>query len=304
MLTIPTSELIGLLTDVLGFTPVVNSDPRRGVLIEWDGEALHASAYDVLSAGRSSWTPGDGMEGTLTDTDAPVSAETFGGEDPAWKAFVTFDDVKAITTTFKVAAKLWWIPLTVKISPTGSKLTVERSGEFGKPAALVTVKVDRDVTDKFPSVYRAWRYLQDSEVEDPIGSVSFSPYRLAAFGTVRSHGTLLLEFAGEEGAVAASMGNRFVGFIFPAGARKAEAAMVLNVAGDYRGSDLLHYGSGLHAGGTVGIGKTTVTEQDQRYGGPASDVPLVTETEAHPAAEDRADWTDSQEYSMTDPEGA
>jgi hypothetical protein len=288
MLTIPTSELIGLLTDVLGFTPVIKDDPRRGVLIEWDGEALHASAYDVLSAGRSSWTPGEGLESTLTDTDAPVSTETFGGEDSAWKAFVTFDDVKAITTTFKVASKLWWIPLSVKISPVGRELTVERSGEFGKPAALVTVRVDRDVTYKFPDVHRAWRVLQNAEAENPIGSVSFSPYRLAAFGTVRSHGVLDLEFAGEQGAVSASMGSRFCGFIFPAGARKAEASAILNVAGDYHGSDLLHYGSGLHVGGTVGIGKSTVTEQDQRYGGPAGDASLSTDPES-------ADWASSPE---------
>jgi hypothetical protein len=271
MLTIPTSELIGLLTDVLGFTPVVKDDPRRGVLVEWDGETLHASAYDVLSAGRSSWAPGQGQEGDPRDDDVVIE---WGGEDAPWKAFVTFDDVKDIIKSFKVAAKLWWLPLTVKISPTGSRLTVERSGEFGKPAALVTVRVDRDVTAKFPDVHMAWRVLQNAEVADPIGSVSFSPYRLAAFGTVRSHGVLDLEFAGEQGAVSASMGSRFVGFIFPAGARKAEASAILNVAGDLRGSDFLRYGSGLHVGGSAGIDTSTVTEQDRRYGGPASDVPL------------------------------
>lgn len=262
MLTIPTSELIGLLTDVLGFTPVVKDDPRRGVLIEWDGGALHASAYDVLSAGRSSWLPGEGQESSLTDTDAPMNAEAFGGEDPAWKAFVTFDDVKAIITSFKVASKLWWIPLSVKISPVGGKLTVERSGEFGKPAALVTVKVDRDVTAKFPDVRAAWENLQaEGAGLNSVHTITFSPYRLAAFGTVRSHGVLVLEFAGQEGAVAASMGTEFLGFIFPAGARKAEASAILTAAGDQSGSDFLRYGSGLHVGKSAGIEKSAATEQ-------------------------------------------
>lgn len=291
MLTIPTSELIGLLTDVLGFTPATKDDPRRGVLVEWDGEALHASAYDVLSAGRSTWVPGEGQESAIEDvTDAPMDLiGSWGGEDPAWKAFVTFDDVKTITTTFKVASKLWWIPLSVKISPTGGKLTVERSGEFGKPAALVTVRIDRDVTAKFPDVRAAWENLQAGGAGlDSVHTITFSPFRLAAFGTVRWHGVLVLEFAGKDGAVAASMGAEFIGFIFPADARRAEASTILSTTGDQRGSDFLRYGSGLHVGGPAGIEKSTTVEPDQRYDGPASDAPLSTDRDAYPEGNDPA----------------
>jgi hypothetical protein len=250
MLIIPTSELIGLLTDVLGFSPVIKDDPRRGVLIEWDGENLHASAYDVLSAGRATWMPGEGQE-SIDDKDGEVGemlpTDMWGGDDPAWKAFVTYDDAKDVIKAFKVASKLWWIPLSVKISPTGGKLTVERSGDYGKPAALVTVAVDRDVTAKFPDVSKAYAALYDdwNALDDTINVISFSPYRLAAFGTVRAHGTLVLRFAGEQGAVSASMGSRFVGFIFPDGARKAEASAILSVAGDQAGSDLLRHGAGV-----------------------------------------------------------
>jgi hypothetical protein len=252
MLTIPTSELLGLLADVLGFAPVVKDDPRRGVLIEWDGGSLNASAYDVLSAGRSSWEPGGGQEGDIHETgnNAEGGGFEWGGNDPAWKAFVSLDDAKDIVKTFKVASKLWWIPLTVKISPTSGKLTIERSGEFGKPAALVTVTVDRDVTAKFPDVLAMWTGLQDewSALGDSVDHILFSPYRLAAFGTVRAHGTLMLTFAGEQGAVSATMGNRFRGFIFPATARKAEASAILNLGGDQAGSDFLRHGTGVHAG--------------------------------------------------------
>jgi hypothetical protein len=268
MLTIPTSELIGLLTDVLGFVPVVKDDPRHGVLIEWDGDALHASAYDVLSAGRSTWTPGEGLEGTTEIDENDTIRPNWGGDDPAWKAFVSLDDVKDIVKTFKVANKLWWLPLSVKISPTGGKLTVERAGDFGKPAALVTVAVDHDVTAKFPDVRKAFEGMYDEwhALDDTIDTITFSPYRLAAFGTVRSHGTLVLRFAGEQGAVSASMGSRFIGFIFPAGARIAEASAILNAAGDQAGSDLLRHGTGVHT--------STVPEQDARDDGPASDTSL------------------------------
>jgi hypothetical protein len=248
MITIPTSELVGLFTDVLGFTPAVKSDPRYGVLIEWDGEALHTSAYDVLSAGRSTWIPGEGQEGDPRDGDEDERDFRWGGEDPAWRAFVSFDDIKAITTTFKVAAKLWWIPVSVKISPTGGRLTVERSGEFGKPVALITATVDLDTTARFPDVadahedmVQAWRN-SDALVD----AVAFSPYRLAAFGTVRSHGELLLRLVGQTGAVAVTMGTRFEGFIFPTGVRHAEAAAILNASGDQAGSDFLRHGTGVH----------------------------------------------------------
>jgi hypothetical protein len=269
VITIPTSELLGLLTDVLAFSPVVKDDPRRGVLFEWDGDALYASAYDVLSTGCSTWSPGQGQEGDM-DVKANAEGKTsdfrWGSDEPAWKAFVGFDDAKAIINAFKVAPKLWWIPLSVKISPTGGRLTIERSGEFGKPAALITVAIDAETTARFPDVHAMWSTLQGAEVQDPIGSISFSPYRLAAFGTVRAHGVLDLEFAGEDGAVSASMGNRFVGFIYPAGANRAVATAVVSAS---TGGDLLRHGTGVHVG--------TADQQDERYGGPASDVPLLVD---------------------------
>jgi hypothetical protein len=271
VITIPTSELLGLLTDVLAFSPVVKDDPRRGVLFEWDGENLHASAYDVLSAGRSTWMPGGGQEGEVNRTGNDAVPEDFrwGSDEPAWKAFVGFDDAKAIINAFKVAPKLWWIPLSVKISPTGGRLTIERSGEFGKPAALITVTSDAETTAKFPDVCDMWGTLQqdiETHEHDRIGSISFSPYRLAAFGTVRAHGVLDLEFAGEDGAVSASMGNRFVGFIYPAGASRAAATAVASASA---GGDLLRHGTGVHV--------STADQQDERYGGPASDVPVSTD---------------------------
>jgi hypothetical protein len=268
VITIPTSELLGLLTDVLAFSPVVKDDPRRGVLFEWDGENLHASAYDVLSAGRSTWMPVDGQEGEVhrTGNDAVPEDFRWGSDEPAWKAFVGFDDAKDIIKAFKVASKLWWIPLSVKISPTGGRLTIERSGEFGKPAALITVAIDAETTARFPDVCAMWGALQHAEAQDPIGSIAFSPYRLAAFGTVRAHGVLDLEFAGEDGAVSASMGGRFVGFIYPAGANRAAATAVASASA---GGDLLRHGTGVHV--------STTDAQDERYGGPASDVPLSTD---------------------------
>jgi hypothetical protein len=59
MITIPTTELIGGLTDVL---PII-TDPKSdlaGVVVEWDGEALHFTAYDVYSGATVLWIPGEG----------------------------------------------------------------------------------------------------------------------------------------------------------------------------------------------------------------------------------------------------
>lgn len=223
MLTIPTSELTGLLSDVLAFAPVVKDDPNRGVLIEWDGETLYASAYDVLSGARSSWTPGEGQEGEEAENDEehPADQLGWGGDAAAWRAFVTFDDAKEIVKVFKLPAKRWWVPVTVKISPTWSRLTIERTGDFGPTEALLSARVDPDRTTKFPSVADIFRDAVSGSLARDTGQI-FSPYRMAAFGTVRAHGPLALQHA-VDGPTAAAMGTRLIGFIWPNGARKADA---------------------------------------------------------------------------------
>lgn len=231
-LTIPTAELTGLLTDVLAFAPVVKDDPNRGVLIEWDGETLYASAYDVLSGARSSWTPGEGQEGEVSENEAGYpETSLLGGDDPAWRAFVAYDDAKEIVKVFKLPAKRWWVPVTVKISPTGSRLTIERTGDLGPTEALLSARIDIDATAKFPGVQEIVDAAKDEHDARTLSyGETYSPYRLAAFGTVRSHGPLVLQFT--PGPTVARMGDdRLIGFIWPNGARKDDALQQAAAAG-------------------------------------------------------------------------
>lgn len=251
-LTIPTAELTGLLNDVLPFVPATKDDPYRGVLIAWDNDSaeLSASAYDVLSGARSTWVYGEGQEGDHDEEHAEANGIVYGprDDDPSWQVFISADDAREIVKVFKLPAKRWWVPLTVKVSPTGARLTVERTGDHGPTEALQSVRTVELVAG-FPNIVgiteRFQRGLTDLAAMAPERShITFSPYRLAAFGAVRAHGALELTFT--DGPTVARMGERFVGFIFPNNARKGDAQAVAASAGIDPTRAAQHPGHPLH----------------------------------------------------------
>jgi hypothetical protein len=243
MITIPTYELTGLISDVLAFADPDKKGRFHGILLEWseDDYTLYASAFAGPMAGRSSWTPGDGREGdTDTDDDAPITIETFGGSDSDWRVFISYEDAKEIVKVFKLPAKKWWVPVAIKVSPTGSRLTIERTGDHGPTEALLSARTDDEALSRFPNiedVATATRGRQQS----PPASVLFTAHRLAAFGSVRFHGDLVLTFGADGDPVSAGMGSRFVGFIFTAGTNSAKAAAAVQASA----GNILRHGSGL-----------------------------------------------------------
>jgi hypothetical protein len=48
MITIPTTELIGCIGDVLPIAGDNKESETWGIKIDWDGEALRFAAYDIL----------------------------------------------------------------------------------------------------------------------------------------------------------------------------------------------------------------------------------------------------------------
>lgn len=223
MLTIPTSELIGLITDVIGFAPSAKDDPSNGILIEWDGDALSAAAYDVLSAGRSMWVPGDGEEGDLDDGDDSGASEIrWGGDDSPWKVFISGADAREIVKTFKLPAKHRLVPLLVKCLPTACSLFVERTKETGRTAHLAMFTSDLDLAAKFPDVRAIATDAERYTAETP--GEFYAAHRLAVFGSVRSHGLMHITFGAEDFPSAVQIGARFRGFIYAATASADRAA--------------------------------------------------------------------------------
>jgi hypothetical protein len=243
MITIPTYELTGLIGDVLAFADPDKEGAFHGITLEWNAEdyTLYAAGYDVLLAGRSSWVPGDGREDEIDeDSGIPLTASDFGGGDSDWRVFISYEDAKEIVKVFKLPAKKWWVPVALKVNATGSRLTVERTGEHGPTEALLSARTNPDALHRFPDI----EGIADGTLtrrQSPDGRVVFNAAGLAAFGTVRFHGALLLTFGAEGDPVAASMGTRFVGFVFMAGTRTAKAAAAVQASA----GDILRNGSGV-----------------------------------------------------------
>lgn len=233
MITIPTKELTAGLTEALAFAAPDKDAYWHGVLITWDGERLHFSATDTLSSARVTWIPGEGVESRINDKQE-VTLPHFGGDDAPWKVFITLPSAKEVIKTFGLAAKLDLVPVTIKVTPTGSSLIVERSRETGQSQHLGMWPSDLDRAAKFPDIEETALIANDLT---PLNRVEFSAYRLAAFGSAARHGTLSLEFTGHGQVVIGRAGNGFLGLIYPAGVTSAQAT---------ERSNFLRHGSGVH----------------------------------------------------------
>lgn len=232
-ITIPTAELVDTLAEALAFTPLDKDNYWHGVLIEWDGEALHVSAYDVLSGARISWIPGTGAE---ERADEEVDVPSFGGDDAPWRVFLSVPSVKEVVKTYKLAAKFAQVPLLLKVTPTGSALIVERSRDTGQSQHMGMWPSDPDRADKIPDVGGIAGLSDGPGV--PLVGTTLSAFRLAAFAAAARHGVLVLTHGDP---ISLTAGDTFAGFLYPNGVNSA-AASVRNSAA----ADLLRSGSGLH----------------------------------------------------------
>lgn len=214
MITIPTTELIGGLNDVL---PII-SDPKAelaGVRIAWDGEKLHFTTYHVNSGATVSWWPGEGAEGDF-DTDEDVEEINWGGDDAPWATWIRIEQAKEILKLFKLPAKLWRFPVTLKCSLSGDRLTIERT-DSPKGERLLSIPGEPKMLREIPNV-RTYCEDQDRTPTSVMGA-TFNAARLGAFGSVRPHGLMTLIFGQENDPVEVKIGTRFAGFVFPATAK-------------------------------------------------------------------------------------
>lgn len=215
MITIPTTELIGGLNDVL---PII-SDPKAelaGVQINWDGEELHFTTYDVHSGAIVSWLPGEGDERVgQIETEGPDDGyePEWGGDDAPWATWIRIEQAKEILKLFKLPAKLWRFPVTLKCSLSGDRLTVERT-DSPKGERLLSIPGAPDMLRKIPNVRT---YCEDrGRTPASVLGATFNAARLGTFGSVRPHGLMTLIFGQENDPVEVKIGTRFAGFVFPA----------------------------------------------------------------------------------------
>lgn len=214
MLTIPTSDFHGCLSDALPFiSPNKDDLERRCIELRWDGELFHASAHSGIHLGISSWSPDD-----KPDTDVQDELEVaLGSDDAPWSCVLTLDDAKHLLATAKPVKGLEYVPLFVDWD--GQFLTVTRA----KQARLPGLKLSYDGQEHaFPDlrdiVVRAASNLED------VKEISFNATYLAAFGTVRQRGGhLKLTFGGPDGPTIGEIGERFVGVIQPVRPAKDES---------------------------------------------------------------------------------
>lgn len=214
MITIPTSELIGGLTDMVPHISNPKDGYTAGVKLAWDGEALHFTVYDVLSAATVLWLPGEGDEAEVDDEhDEEIE---WGGTDDPWTTFLWLPQVKEIVKVFRLPAKLWRTPVNVKCSPTADRLTIERE-DGPRVGRFLQVSADTGKLKDIPDV----RTIAYDERRTPAadGVAAFSPSRLAAFGVGRPLGVLKLEVGSVNEPVGVTMGSRYAGFIYRSDAK-------------------------------------------------------------------------------------
>lgn len=238
-ITIPTRELITIISDALVFAPADKDAELYGIQLRRDGSALRAAGYDVLSGAESSWY----WEQETDSEDAPVwGPDDEPGEPDEWSVFLPLPDAKEIVKTYKLAPKFGATPVHLDFSQpmvaddgesTAPRLYLTRQRHPWCTAHSLILQTVPDV--KFLSIGAIIDAASDAMVgstavaddADP-GSLtmSFNPARLAQFGRIFPHGVALVRYLGREQPTIVHVGGRVRGFVFPAGAvRAADLAM-------------------------------------------------------------------------------
>lgn len=204
MITVPTEDLVGVLSDVVPFAHPDNDLPSlNAVRLDWDGTMLHAQATDMLRIAWSSWHPADEPEGESQDD----LFTKWGGADDPWATLVPLDDAKHLIKVFKLGAKELRVPLEVDYA--GGSVTVKRSRDTGYSALSARVE---GRMDEFPDVAK---FLAEADVVTSVVSVAFGAKLIADFSKVRPRGPMELTFTGATSLTHVRIGERFIGAIAP-----------------------------------------------------------------------------------------
>lgn len=217
MITIPTTELIGCLSAVLPITLDPKDNALAGVAIEWDGEALHFTVYDVVTGATVRWVPGEGAEGEIDEDTEEHTLFDWGASDgdSPWRVFIGHADAKEIVKLFKLPAKLWRYPVTLKVNLSQTKLIIERQdGPRGE--RLLTVSTDNAVLRNIPDVRVVAGQISDG-AHALLTGAQFNGLRLASLGPSTAYGVLTFNFGVKGNPVAATAGSRYAAFIYESG---------------------------------------------------------------------------------------
>lgn len=202
-ITIPTGDLVGLLSDVIPFAHPDDEFPTlHAVRLEWAGSALHALATDRYRIGWSAWSPDDDP---IEERQEDLFTKWGGADDDPWAATVALDDVKHLVKTFKLTGKgVYYVPLTVE--HVGRAVRIQRSKDTGHSAISNTVE---DLFVPYPNLREL---LATKDTIGPATGMAFTAKLLADFAKVRPRGPLHMRFT-DGRFVHLSIGERFVGAI-------------------------------------------------------------------------------------------
>lgn len=202
MITIPTGDLTGILSDAVPFaSPEKDLPDSHCVRIFWDGNTLHTQAHDEIHMGWSRWTADE--DHVQDSKDFPANG--WGGADDPWSVTIRLDDAKHLIKTYQLGAKQYFVPLTVE--PTGHGLRIQRTRDSGRSAISTVV---RDTAATFVDLQR---FLAEHDTIEAVQHVNVDAKRLAAFSKVRPRGAMLTRFTGEGKPLIVTIGDQFTGAI-------------------------------------------------------------------------------------------
>lgn len=204
MITVPTGDLVGVLSDTIPFACAEDEVPHLNCIrLEWDGDMLHALSTDMFRIAWSSWHPND-----EPDTDAQDDLfTTWGSADDAWLATITLADAKELVKVFKLGPKEARVPLSLGFD--NGQVTVRRDRDTGHTALRVDVL---DHLVEFPDVRK---FLSENDQVKPVVGLAFNARYLADFGKVRPRSPMQLSFTGTTSTTHVAIGKRFNGAIMP-----------------------------------------------------------------------------------------
>lgn len=209
MITIPTADLVGVLSDTIPFAcPLPELPTLNCIRVEWDGQMLHTLATDRYRVAWSQWHPDD-------EPDEGVEAQSdlfteFGGADDPWHAVIGLEDAKQLVKVFKLPTKEAHAPVT--LDQERGQLQVKRSRDTGHSALTALMRAELPDGESTPDLVKL---LADADRIEAVKGLSFNAKLLADFAKVRPRGNVMaLRFA--QKLVHVSIGERFVGAIVPA----------------------------------------------------------------------------------------
>jgi len=204
-LTIPTGDLVGILSDVLPFADPDKESPRHAVRLWWDAAQLHAEAYSGPHWGRSTWDPDD--QHFEEHQDSLITK--WGSGDAPWSIVMELPDAKEIVKIYKLSGKgVYYTPL--HLDNLGGPLRIVRSADSGHSAINLVVS---EVFDTWPRIdqvmqlgQQQWQAVDDLRVNAGL---------LASFGSVRQRDVMRVRFTGPDSPIHVTIGGRFIGAVMP-----------------------------------------------------------------------------------------